>query len=186
MRVLAISGSLRAASHNTALLRAAAERAPEGVELELYEGLESLPPYNEDRDTEFPPAPVAELRQLIGDADAVLISTPEFNGTMPGQLKQVVDWASRPYGPKAAFHGKPVAVIGASVTDYGAVWAQDHLRKALGIAGARVVDAELPVGRAQDKFDAAGQLVDSDITERIDEVLAALRDKHESLLAAAA
>ena len=132
MRILAISGSLRAASHNTALLRAAADLAPAGVEVELYDGLESLPPYNEDRDTELPPAEVAALRAAIAAADAVLLATPEFNGTMPGQIKHAVDWASRPYGDASALWGKPVAVIGASVTDYGAIWAQDHLRKALG------------------------------------------------------
>ncbi len=185
MRVLAISGSLRAASHNTALLRAAAERAPEGVDVELYRDLESLPPYNEDRDTDAPPAPVAEMRRQIHEADALLISTPEYNGTLPGQLKQLVDWASRPYGPPAALYGKPVAVIGASVTDYGALWAQDHLRKALGIAGARVVEVDLPVGRAGEKFDAEGRLTDEEIVEKLDEVLASLRDHHEVLAAAA-
>src|SRR5947199_2485011 len=132
MRVLAISGSLRAGSHNTALLRAAAEVAPDGVKIELYEGLEQLPPYNEDRDTDIPSERVAELRRQIDEADAVLLSTPEYNGTMPGQLKHAIDWASRPYGQAAALHGKPVAVIGASVTDYGAMWAQEHARKALG------------------------------------------------------
>src|SRR5436309_8910288 len=106
MRVLAISGSLRAASYNTALLRAAAELAPDGVEVELYEGLESLPPYNEDRDTELPPDEVAKLRQGIADADAVLFATPEFNGTMPGQIKHAVDWGSRPYGDGASLWGK--------------------------------------------------------------------------------
>src|SRR5690349_514526 len=125
MRILAISGSLRAASHNTALLRAAAELAPDGIVVELYGGLESLPPYNEDRDTELPPAQVAELREAIAAADAVLLATPEFNGSMPGQLKHLVDWASRPHGRGSALWGKPVAVVGASVTDYGAIWAQD-------------------------------------------------------------
>ena len=185
MRVLAISGSLRAASHNTALLRHAAERAPDGVEVELYGELESLPPYNEDRDTDTPPEAVAEMRREVAEADALLISTPEYNGTLPGQLKQLVDWASRPYGPAAALYGKPVAVIGASVTDYGALWAQDHLRKALGIAGARVIEIDLPVGRAAERFDADGRLTDTEIVERIDEVLASLRDRVEALPVAA-
>jgi chromate reductase len=184
MRVLAISGSLRAASHNTALLRHAAERAPEGVEVELYDELESLPPYNEDRDTDTPPAAVAAMRDRVAAADALLISTPEYNGTIPGQLKQLVDWASRPYGPPAALYGKPVAVIGASATDYGAVWAQDHLRKALGIAGARVVDMDLPVGRADEKFQD-GRLTDDEIVDRLDEVLGALRNQHSALALAA-
>jgi chromate reductase len=183
MRVLGISGSLRAASHNTALLRAAAEHLPDDVEFELYDALESLPPYNEDRDTDAPPAAVADLRRRIAAADAVLISTPEYNGTVPGQLKQVVDWGSRPYGQGAALYGKPVAVIGASITDYGALWAQDHLRKALGIAGARVIEADLPVGRASDKFDDGGRLSDPETDERLQEVVQARLEHHRALLA---
>jgi chromate reductase len=184
MRVLAISGSLRAASHNTALLRAAAERAPEGVEVELWDGLASLPPFNEDHETD-PPEAVAAMRRRISEADAVLISTPEYNGTMPGQMKQVVDWGSRPFGPEAAFYGKPVAVIGASTTDYGALWAQDHLRKALGIAGARVTDIDLPLGQAPSRFDASGRLVHTESLERLDEVLVKLVEHRRSLLPAA-
>ena len=185
MRVLAISGSLRAASYNTALLRAAAELAPQHVDIEFYEGLESLPPYNEDRDTDRPPAAVTELRQAIAEADAVLFATPEFNGSMPGQLKHAVDWASRPYGSDAALWGKPVAVVGASVTDYGAVWAQDHLRKALGIAGARVVDLDLPLGKAPDHFDADGILINPEFRDRLAEVVDGLVHSHEHLAAAA-
>jgi chromate reductase len=162
-----------------------AEQAPEGIDVELYGGLESLPPYNEDRDTDTPPAAVAEMRRQVAEADALLISTPEYNGTLPGQLKQLVDWASRPYGPRAALYGKPVAVIGASVTDYGALWAQDHLRKALGIAGARVVEVDLPVGRAAEKFDRDGRLTDAEIIEKVDDVLEALRDHFEVLAEAA-
>ena len=105
MRVLAISGSLRAASHNTALLRAAAQLAPEGVEVELYHGLDRLPPFNEDHEADLPAPEVARLRDAIATADAVLISTPEYNGTLPGQLKHAIDWASRPYGAGAALWG---------------------------------------------------------------------------------
>ncbi len=185
MRVLAISGSLRAASHNTALLRAAAGMAPEGVEVELYRGLDRLPPYNEDHDTEQPPAEVARLRAAIESADALLISTPEFNGSIPGQLKQVVDWGSRPRGPQAALWGKPVAVIGASVTDYGAMWAQDHLRKSLGLAGARVLDIDLPVAKAHERFDADGVLLDPELRERLAEILGELSDHSRQLARAA-
>jgi chromate reductase, NAD(P)H dehydrogenase (quinone) len=184
MRVLAISGSLRAGSHNTALLRAAAGLAPDGVEIELFEGLEHLPPYNEDHDTEDAHPEVDRLRNAIASADAVLISTPEFNGTIPGQLKHAVDWASRPRGPAASLWGKPVAVIGASPTDYGAIWAQDHLRKALGIAGARVLDAELPVAKVHERFDADGRLTDDEIRYGLTEVVATLID-HEQLAKAA-
>ena len=185
MKILAISGSLRAASHNTALLRAAAELAPEGVEVELYENLEALPPYNEDRDTDQPPAEVARLRDAIKDADAILFATPEYNTTMPGQLKQVVDWASRPHGADAALWGKPAAAIGASVTDYGAMWAQDHLRRALGIASARVLDAELAVGRAGDLIDDDGRLTDAETRERLGELVESLVAHHHSYALAA-
>jgi len=184
MRLLAISGSLRSASYNTALLREAAGVAPHGVEVELYEGLERLPPYNEDHDTDVPPPEVARLREAIASADGVLFATPEYNGTIPGQLKQVVDWGSRPYGQGAAFYGKPVAVIGASLSDYGAMWAQDHLRKALGIAGARVADVDLPVSGAAAKFDADGTLTDPETVERLEEVVTTLVEHHRSLVAA--
>ena len=185
MRILGISGSLRAASYNTALLRAAAELAPDGIELSIYDGLELLPPYNEDRDGENPPEEVARLREEIAAADAVLFATPEYNTTMPGQIKQVVDWASRPHGPDAALWGKPAAAIGASVTDYGAMWAQDHLRNALGIAGARVLKADLPVARATELFSADGELVDPETRERLTELVEALVEHHSRFAVAA-
>jgi chromate reductase len=178
VRILALSGSLRAASFNTALLRAAAELAFHAGTFELYDGLDRLPHYNEDRDTDTPPAEVARLRATIRRADAVLIATPEFNGTMPGHLKQAIDWASRPHGRGSALWGKPVMVVGASVTD-GAIWAQDHVRKALGLAGARVVDGELALARAPERFDADGRLIDEDAAARLVELV-------ESLVAVAA
>jgi chromate reductase len=186
MKILAISGSLRAASYNTALLRAAAELAPSDVQVELYEDLESLPPYNEDHDTDLPPAEVRRLREQIAAADAVLISTPEFNGTMPGQMKHAVDWASRPYGKDSSLWGKPAAVIGASVTDYGAIWAQDHLRKALGIASARVLDVELPVAKANLRFDDDGVLTDLELRDRLAEIVGDLVEQSSRLAKAAA
>jgi chromate reductase len=185
MKILAISGSLRAASYNTALLRAAADLAPDGIEVDLYEDLESLPPYNEDRDTDQPPSEVSRLRAAIDDADAVLFATPEYNTTMPGQVKQVVDWASRPHGPEASLWGKPAAAIGASVTDYGAMWAQDHLRKALGLAGARVLPTELPVAGAAQLFDADGRLTDPETRERVAELVSELVAHHQQYAAAA-
>lgn len=185
MRVLAISGSLRKASHNTALLRAAADLAPADVEVRILAGLESLPPYNEDRDTDQPPAEVAALRKQIAAADAVLFATPEYNGSLPGQLKHAVDWASRPYGRGASLWGKPAAVIGASVTDYGAIWAQDHLRKALGIAGARVLELELPVGKAPERFDDDGILTDLELRDRLAEIIGELVAQRRQLAEAA-
>ena len=185
MKILGISGSLRAASYNTALLRAAAELAPHGVEVELYEGLESLPPYNEDRDTDLVPGEVRRLREQIAAADAVLFATPEFNGTMPGQMKHAVDWASRPYGKDSSLWGKPAAVIGASVTDYGAIWAQDHLRKALGIASARVLDVELPVAKASQRFDEDLVLTDLETRDSLSEIIAELVRQRQQLTVAA-
>ncbi len=171
MRILTISGSLRAASHNTGLLRAAAELAPDGVEVRQFEGLDRIPHYNEDHDTDEPDREVQRLRDEIAGADVVLISTPEYNGSMPGHLKNAVDWASRPFGPGSSLWGKPVAVVGASVTDYGAVWAQDHLRKSLGLAGARVLDLELAVPKAADRFGPDGELTDPETRERLAEVM---------------
>jgi chromate reductase len=186
MRVLAISGSLRSGSYNTALLREAARVAPDGVELELYEGLDRLPYYNEDHDNDAQPTEAYRLRSAIRDADAVLFATPEYNGTVPGHLKQVVDWGSRPRGDRAALWGKPVAVIGASGGQYGAMWAQDHLRRSLGIAGARVLDVELPVAKVAERFADDGRLVDTELEAQLADVLSVLAAQHERLLAAAA
>jgi chromate reductase len=179
-KVLAISGSLRRLSYNGGLLRAAAEHAPEGVEVEILDDLESLEPYNEDRENDRPESAVA-LMARIRDADALLISTPEYNTSMPGQLKHLIDWGSRPYGPEAALYGKPVAVIGASQTDYGAMWAQDQVRKGLGIAGARVSDVELSVARAQEKFDENSNLTDEETLEQIEHVLRGLAEHHRAV-----
>lgn len=143
LRVLGVSGSLRRDSHNTRLLRAAARLLPPGAELVEFGGLKAIPPFDED--DEHDPGPAVELwNDAIRDADAVLFATPEYNGSIPGQLKNAVDWASRPVAT-AALRNKPVAVIGASTGMFGAVWAQAELRKALGLAGARVLDRELPV-----------------------------------------
>jgi chromate reductase len=185
MKILGISGSLRAASYNTALLRAAAQVAPDGVTIDIYEDLERLPPFNEDRE-DAPPAEVERLRTAFDGADAVLFATPEYNTSMPGQVKHVVDWASRPHGPDSALWGKPVAVIGASMTDYGAMWAQDHVRKALGIAGARVLEEELPVAKAQDLFSADGELTDAETRDRLVEIVSGLIVHHARFSAAAA
>jgi chromate reductase len=171
--VLGISGSLRRESHNTKLLRAAEELLPADAELVLFDDLEAVPAYNEDRDTEDAPAAATRLRDAIATADAVLFATPEYNGSVPGQLKNAVDWASRPHRTSALW-GKPAAVIGASSGMYGAIWAQADLRKALGVAGARVVDAEVAVGRAAERFDEAGRLVDDEVRDELREAVATL------------
>jgi chromate reductase len=154
MRILAVSGSLRAGSYNSALARAAADVAPAGVEVEFYDRLGELPLFDADLET-VEPEPVRDLRERIARADAVLFVTPEYNGSIPAALKNAVDWASRPRGA-AALLNKKVAVAGASTGQYGALWAQRDLRRVLGIAGARVVCPDLPVSRAQDACDEDG------------------------------
>ncbi|MDX6513056.1 MAG: hypothetical protein QOE36_2560 [Gaiellaceae bacterium] len=169
MKVLGISGSLRRDSHNTKVLRAAAELLPTGVELELWDGLQDVPPYNED-DEARPPAAVTDLRETIAGADALLISTPEYNSSFPGALKNALDWASRPR-ETAALRNKPVAVVGASTGAFGAVWAQADLRKVLSAAGARVVEGEVAVGHAHERFDEVGRLTDENLLEQLGEIV---------------
>lgn len=173
MRILVVPGSLRSGSYNAALARAALGASPAGVEAELYDGLGALPPYDADVDGEDAPVAVQDLRRRIADADAVLFVTPEYNGSVPGVLKNAVDWASRPRSD-AALAGKTVAVAGATTGQYGAVWAQQDLRRILGIAGARVIEGELPVSRAQNVFDEEGRLLDESVARRLREHLEAL------------
>src|SRR5919204_6006282 len=173
MRVLGISGSLRRGSYNTQVLREAARLLPADVELTLFDGLKEVPPYDEDDDVQPAPAAVARLRDAIAGADAVLFSTPEYNSSLPGQLKNAIDWASRPLATNV-LRNKPVAVVGASTGAFGAVWAQAELRKVLATAGARVVEGEVAVGHAPERFDEAGRLVDDDLREQLAEVVALL------------
>ena len=172
LRVLAINGSLRSASHNGALLRAAAALLPSDAELVALTGLAHLPAYNEDHDGSPPPTVVA-LRGALASADAVLISTPEYNSSIPGQLKNALDWASRPF-PGNALQAKPAAVIGASTGMFGAVWAQGELRKVLQRIGADVVDRELPVPFAHERFDARGRLADDQLRQELAELVGEL------------
>jgi chromate reductase len=173
MRILGISGSLRADSFNTSLLRAAAEVLPEGAELELWDGLKAVPPYDQDDDVQPAPAAVAGLREAIADADAVLFATPEYNSSIPGVLKNALDWVSRPLATNA-LRNKPVAVIGASTGAFGAVWSQAELRKVLAAVGARVLEGDLAVGHAPSRFDEAGRLIEEDVREQLREVVEAL------------
>lgn len=175
-RVLVIVGSLRRSSYNLALARLAQKAAPPGVELELYERLREIPPYDEDADLPNggAPEPIEDLRRRIEAADAVLLVTPEYNGSIPGVLKNAIDWASRPPRGEAALWGKTVAVAGASTGQHGALWAQQELRRVLGIAGARVVDGELPVARAHELVDVGGRLHDPGVAARLRAHLEAL------------
>src|SRR3954468_24787028 len=173
MRVLGISGSLRSGSLNSALLRAAAERLPAGAELVEFERLREVPPYDEDVELAATPAVVEELRQAVREADAVLIATPEYNHSIPGQLKNALDWVSRPAG-QSALNGKPAAVIGASTGMFGAVWAQAELRKVLGAMGGRVVETELPIGHARERFAGGRLTLEPEQDERLVELLSEL------------
>ena len=170
MRILGISGSLRSGSYNSALLRAAATELPSGVVIDHFGGLKEVPPYDEDDDHEPAPKPVARLRAAIAGADALLVATPEYNSSIPGQLKNAVDWASRPF-PENALRNRPVAVIGASTSMFGGLWSQAEMRKTLGAAGARVLGAELAVPRADQAFGPDGALLDDGARARLREVL---------------
>ncbi|MGH3916781.1 MAG: NADPH-dependent FMN reductase, partial [Pseudonocardiaceae bacterium] len=172
IRVLGISGSLRAASTNTKLLYAAAGLVGSRMRLELWHDLGLVPPFNED-DEHVAPQAVRALRLAISQADALLIATPEYNSSVPGQLKNAVDWASRPYGA-SVLRAKPVAVVGASPSAYGAARAQAELRKVLTTAGAQVLDRELRVPRVHEAFGPEGQLLDPELQSDLQEVLADL------------
>ena len=175
MRVLGISGSLRGDSHNTQLLLAAAALLPPGAELELWDDLKAVPPYDADDDYGLigRPESLRTLDAAIRDADVVLFSTPEYNHSIPGVLKNALDWLSRPLA-QSPLRGKPVAVVGASTGMFGAVWAQAELRKVLSAIGARVVDRELPVGLAADAFAEEGRLADHDLELSLGDLLAEL------------
>jgi NAD(P)H-dependent FMN reductase len=140
INVLALVGSLRAASVNRQVAELAAEHAPDGISVRLYEGLGDLPFYNEEIDGADAPAAATKLRAAIAEADAVLVVTPEYNGSIPAVVKNAIDWLSRPFG-NSVLAGKPLAVIGAAGGQYGGVWAHDETRKSFGIASANVVDA---------------------------------------------
>jgi chromate reductase len=185
MQILGISGSLRRDSYNTKLLRAAGDLLLDDVEFVVWDGLKAVPPYDEEDDVEPVPPAVAELRGALLDADAILISTPEYNSSVPGQLKNAIDWASRPLATNV-LRNKPVAVIGASTGVFGAVWAQAELRKVLAATGARVAEAEVAVGHAQTRFDEDGRLADDDIREQLAVVVFGLVDETVPVAATAA
>ena len=170
MRILGISGSLRRGSYNRRLLRVAGDALPPGAVLVEWEGLGGLPIFDEDLE-ESPPEPVQELLDAIDAADAILIATPEYNASVPGGLKNALDWASRPF-PDNVLRDKPSAVIGASTGLFGAVWAQAEVRKALKASGAHVLESELPVGMADYAFaDGEDALADPELTQRFKELL---------------
>ncbi|MFD7877696.1 NAD(P)H-dependent oxidoreductase [Streptomyces sp. NPDC059766] len=175
VRILALVGSLRAGSHNRQLAEAAVKLAPEGAEVELYEGLADIPFYNEDIDVEGDvPAAAAKLRAAAQGADALLLFSPEYNGTIPAVLKNAIDWLSRPYGA-GALTAKPVAVVGTAYGQFGGVWAQDETRKAAGIAGAKVLeDVKLSIPGSVVRFAETHPSDDAEVAAQLTEVLAAL------------
>ncbi len=187
MLIAGISGSLRRDSHNTRLLRAAATKLPPGARLAIWDELAAVPPFDEDAEHVVPPA-VRTLKQLVTAADGLLIATPEYNASVPGQLKNALDWASRPLD-RTPLRGRPAAVMGASTGLFGAVWAQADLRRVLDRIGAQVVDVELPIGQADRAFTLRGDLhdpaADTALGELVDELVGAARRFHERDSAAA-
>ena len=180
MRVLGISGSLRRSSYNTALLRHAGVLFEgEGAEFVVYDGLRDIPPYDEDCDTAEAPEAVSRIREAVRNADAVFFVTPEYNYSIPGALKNALDWLSRPFDTNPLRY-KPVAVIGASAGVFGAVWAQAELRKVLGAIGARISEGEVAVGHASERFDEHGRLNEPNLEQEVREVIATLISDAES------
>jgi NAD(P)H-dependent FMN reductase len=172
VNVLVLVGSLRAASVNRQIAELAAEQAPDGVTVTVFDGLGELPFYNEDIDTVDVPAPVVALRDAAADADAALVVTPEYNGSIPGVLKNAIDWLSRPWG-NGALKGKPLAVIGAALGQYGGVWAQDETRKSFGIAGPRVVES-ITLAVPMKSLDGKHPRESADLVQRLREVIGKL------------
>jgi len=166
VRILALVGSLRAGSHNRQLAEAAAKHAPAGVEIALFEGLADIPYYNEDLDVEGSvPAAATALRAATAGADALLLFSPEYNGTMPAVLKNAIDWLSRPYGA-AAIQGKPVAAVGTALGQYGGARAQDDIRKSVRIAGGHVLEgATLAVPGSVNRFATTHPADDAEVVE---------------------
>ncbi|MXM67405.1 FMN reductase [Streptomyces sp. HUCO-GS316] len=185
VRILALVGSLRAGSHNRQLAEAAVKHAPAGADVVLFEGLADIPFYNEDIDVEGTvPAAAAKLREAARAADAFLFFSPEYNGTIPAVLKNAIDWLSRPYGA-GAFDGKPVAVVGTAFGQYGGVWAQDEARKAVGIAGGKVIeDLKLSIPSSVVRFAETHPADDAEVVTQLTEVVTGLHG-HANAAAAA-
>ena len=185
VRIAALVGSLRSGSHNRQLAEAAVGLVPEGVEVEIVEGLADIPFYNEDIDTpDAVPAAAVAFREAIERADAIILFSPEYNGTVPGVLKNAIDWASRPMG-SGVFVGKPLAVVGTAYGQYGGVWAQDETRKSAGIAGAAVLaDVKLSVPESVVRFAETHPSDDAEIAEQVADVVRQVAEAAQQPVAA--
>ena len=169
VRILGIAGSLRNKSYNRAALRAATQLVPEGATIDVFE-LDGIPGFNQDEE-QNPPAKIVELKRLVREADAILIVTPEYNYSIPGVLKNAIDWASRPYGD-SAWNGKPAAIMGASVGTIGTARAQYHLRQMMVFLNMFPINQpEVMIGNASERFDAAGNLTDEATKEFVRQLL---------------
>jgi chromate reductase len=174
LKILGFAGSLRVGSYNKALLRATIELLPEDVNLEIFE-IDGIPPFNQDIEKDMP-TKVREFKSKIREADTILIATPEYNYSVPGVLKNAIDWASRPYGDNA-FEGKPAAIMSASVGMLGGARAQYHLRQIFVFLNVYPVNGpEVILPFAQDKFDANGKLTDENTKKFLRQLLQNLAD----------
>ena len=175
IRILGIAGSLRKDSYNKATLRAAAKLVPEGSEIEIFELDGGIPGFNQD-DEQDPPAKIAELKQKVREADAILFVTPEYNYSVPGVLKNAIDWASRPYGD-SAWNGKPAAIMGASIGAIATARAQYHLRQMMVFLNMFPLNQpEVMIGNCASGFDAEGNLTDETAKGLIRDLLKNLAD----------
>ena len=173
LTVFGMVGSLRRASFNSMLMRRAEALAPDGVAFDIFADLGALPHFSQDREGDLTPPEVLDLTARLGNADAILVATPEYNSAMPGVLKNALDWASRPPG-RSVLAGKPAAAIGASPGRFGAQRAQAEVRKVLTAIGANVLDHELPVPRAHEVFDEHGRILDEEQERRLAALVASL------------
>ena len=174
VRILGIAGSLRRASYNRAALRAAMQHVPQDATLDIFE-LDGIPGFNQDEE-QNPPAKVSEFKRRIREADAILIVTPEYNYSIPGVLKNAIDWASRPYGD-SAWSGKPVALMGASIGTIGTARAQYHLRQVFVFLNMFPINQpEVMISNAAERFDAEGNLTDETTKKLIRQLLQSLAD----------
>ncbi len=175
MKILAISGSLRQNANSTLLARSAAELTADGTELTVFDALGSIPGFDQDLEPDHVPEPVEQLRRQVAEADALLIVTPEYNASIPGALKNAIDWASRPTG-SSALMGKPAAIVSSSPSPFGGAWANQHVRKVFSITGTPVVETELAIGKVDAKFGSDGELVEQDTRDRISSLLLELTE----------